>query len=184
MSRFAARWPRGRGSRVAVALALWTVAASAVAELDGDPCRWPGWNVDAEHAAFADEARELIAGREPTQIPDIEPGRLYRLALAPIARVTPVATGGPEVRPEAVGAGLLAFTAPVAGRWRIALDDRAWVDVIDDGVLLAAERFTGSAECTRFHKTVEFDLPAGRRLVIQIGNAPGSELRLAVVPAR
>jgi hypothetical protein len=77
-------------------------------------------------------------------------------------------------------AGLVQFHSDAAGRYRIALSTRHWIDVVDGANVIESRDFQGASGCERPHKVVEFDLPANRNLTLQLSRAPDSAVAIAV----
>lgn len=108
------------------------------------------------------------------------------LALGRAATVTLRSTDGVRyaVKPEKPGAantqgGVLAFTVPAAGRYRVALSTGAWVDVVRAGAALASVAHGHGPACTTMRKMVDFDLRPGQHL-LQVAGAPAATLTVMV----
>ena len=115
-----------------------------------------------------------------------------RLGLYPVQDVAFVAT--PEKTPEAgTYGGMMAVRVHKAGRLRIALADRAWVDLVKGatretaktgkkGVLVPSAEHGHGPDCSGIAKIVDYDVEPGR-YVIQIVNAPAAKIQaMAVAP--
>lgn len=77
-------------------------------------------------------------------------------------------------------AGAATLTIPVAGTYRIAIDQRAWIDMLGDGGPLASVAHEHGPDCGTIVKMVDFRLAAGRyRLAIT--RAPATAVRVLVV---
>lgn len=79
------------------------------------------------------------------------------------------------VRPEKPGGsvssgGIFAFTAPAAGRYRLALGSGAWIDVLSGTTPVASVGHGHGPDCTGLRKMVDFDLQPGRYLLQIAGN--------------
>ena len=77
-------------------------------------------------------------------------------------------------------AGIVRLAITHAGRYRISLDEPFWVDVVTGSQMLNSQDFQGVPGCNAPHKIVEFDLPAGNELWLQISGAISATLRLSV----
>ena len=79
------------------------------------------------------------------------------------------------VRPEKPGGtvssgGLFAFTAPAAGRYRVALGSGAWIDVLSGKTPVVSVAHGHGPDCSGVRKMVDFDLSPGRYLLQVAGN--------------
>jgi hypothetical protein len=63
---------------------------------------------------------------------------------------------------------------------RIALDQPAWIDVVADGQAIASSDYQGRTGCRAPHKLVQFSLPAGKDLLIQLSGTPETRVRLTI----
>ena len=79
-------------------------------------------------------------------------------------------------------AGLLAFTVPAVGRYRVSITTGHWIDAVDAGEVLTSVDFQGRRGCPLVHKIVEFDLRAGRELVLQFAGGSAGETGLVITP--
>jgi hypothetical protein len=166
---------------LAIIVALLLPASVPAANAD-DPCAGFSWNVQHERVLFGSSAQTLAAGTEPAHAPALMPDRLYELRLQPEDAVRYAVS--PEKRHPAAAphGGLVALTVEQPGRYWIALDQAAWVDVISDGTALRSGNFQGQAGCSSPHKIVEFTLPARARLLLQFSGA-AEQLRVTITPA-
>jgi hypothetical protein len=171
-----------RLARPFVLLALWLPALCAAADA-ADPCTQFSWDVHRERALFASSPQALATGTEAAQAPPLAPERLYELALHPQASVqfaSPPEKQRPAAAPQA---GLASLTLESAGRYRIALDQPLWVEVLNGGSPIRSADFQGRPGCTAPHKIVEFELPAHQRLVLQFSGGNSERLRVTVTRA-
>lgn len=76
--------------------------------------------------------------------------------------------------------GMFAFTAPTAGRYRVALGAAAWIDVVSGTTSVASVAHAHGPDCTGLRKIVDFDLGPGRYLLQIVGNTTAT-LPLMVV---
>lgn len=141
-------------------------------------------DVSLELAAMQAPGTAGVAGTgaQDGAMPRLEPGVRHDVRLHPHAGVVLAATPARAV-PGDASAGLLAFRVPVAGRYRVSLTTAHRVDVVDAGTVLASRDHQGVRGCPLLRKVVEFDLPAGRDLVLQlVGNAGTAAGVLVTVP--
>lgn len=111
-------------------------------------------------------------------------GLATRISLHPVETVAFVVKPGKPVEPGTHG-GLMAIHVERAGRLKVALDGRAWVDLVagpQRWTPIASVAHGHGPECSSIAKIVAFDVVPGR-YVLQIVNAPAAEIRaMAVVP--
>jgi hypothetical protein len=146
----------------------------------GDPCTAFTWEVAHERTLFAATPQLLAAAAAPDGAPLLKPERLYQLQLIAQAQVAFAAPPGKR-HPSAEGyGGLVAMTLEQPGLYRVSLDQPAWVDVVAGGSVIAARDFQGRAGCNAPHKIVEFVLPAGVALTLQLSAATAPAVKIAV----
>lgn len=167
--------------RTPLPLLAGLLIATSVAHA-ADPCEGYTWDVRAERAAFAREARDGIAGKAAADAPALELATPYTLVLAAQADVRFAAGPGKASLPDGVHAGLATVRLAHAGRYRVALDTAAWLDVVIGGKIVPSRAFTGRSGCSAPHKIVEYDLPAGDA-TIQVSAATPEHIRLAITEA-
>ncbi|MFI4891029.1 MAG: hypothetical protein ACHQIL_10900 [Steroidobacterales bacterium] len=171
-------------STIAHIAGLLLLAIAAQAARADDACIEFAWDVRAEHLIFAMQPKALAAGSDRAGAPAVGLDRLYQLHLAKQADVqfaTP--PGAREMRPDSY-AGLVQLQVAVPGAYRIAADQPLWIDVAFNGALLKPQDFQGRRGCTSPHKIVEFVLPMGVQLTVQISNAANADVRLSITPSQ
>jgi hypothetical protein len=144
-----------------------------------DACAGFAWNVSHERALFASAPQQLAASAKASSAAPIVVDRLYQLQLVSQAQAR-FAVPSERPAPADTFAGILQLTVPEGGAWRISVDAKLWVDVVLDGHLLRAAKHQGQSGCTAPHKIVEFELPAGKTLTLQLSEALGPTARIAV----
>jgi hypothetical protein len=145
-----------------------------------DPCARFRWDIAQERALFASSGQTLVAGHDAASAATVQPQSLYVLQLQPQAQVS---FALPPARARAVAgaqAGIVRLAITQAGRYRISLDEPFWVDVVNGSQMLSSQDFQGVPGCNAPHKIVEFDLPAGNDLLLQVSGAISATLRLSV----
>lgn len=168
-NRPASRRRLRRGALGAV-LALMIAAPATAAETGG--CGAFKWPVEADIALLAKpqwiDAGATIDASAPVGL---------RVAL----KADPAFDMPPERAPApAAAGGLLRFEAK-AGVYQITLSEPAWTDLLQDGRALRPKAFSGVKDCDGARKSLRYDLAAGPA-VLQISNAPGRSIGLAVTP--
>jgi hypothetical protein len=170
--RCAARW------WAVLALSL----AAGIASAQDDPCAKFSWNVDKERALFATAPLALAAGHNAASAPQLEPGRLYQLQLTADAQVTLALPSGKKsnTAPDSSYAGLARLSLQQPGNYRVSADQPVWIDIVADGKMIDSADFQGRAGCQAPHKIVQYSLPAGRELLLQLSGAPSATVRLTI----
>lgn len=109
-------------------------------------------------------------------------GTAFDAQLVPTPKVSYVIDPGKPGGSVSFG-GLFAFDVPAAGRFRVAQNERSWVDVIVDGKALPSVAHGHGPDCSGITKMVDYDLPAGRHL-LQIAANGEQTLTVMVTPVR
>lgn len=94
-----------------------------------------------------------------------------------------VAPPGREPGPEPWRGLVQTFPAPPApGLYQISLDQRAWIDVFQNGQPVASVDFTGGMEDCVVHKSVRFDL-TDAPFTIQLSGVTADSVAIIITPA-
>lgn len=166
-----------RGMIVAAVLLLGSPAL-AQAEV---PCPAKPAPLPAELAGWA-HAMPVTAGVDAAGAATIQPGHAATVTLAPTPRVRFAAAPGKAADPASHG-GVLAFTVPCAGTYRVALSVGAWVDVLAGGKALKSAAHGHGPACSGMRKIVDFKLAAARHL-LQIFGSPTPTITVMVAASR
>lgn len=121
------------------------------------------------------------AGAAVASAPAVAPGTAVRLALLPAEAIrfaAPPGKAGPG------NGGIVAFAAPVAGRYRVALETAAWVDVLVNGRPAQSVAHGHGEPCSGIRKIVDFDLPKGNHLIQIAGNEKAETVLMVSGPPR
>jgi len=161
-------------------LGFSALASSALAD---DPCAAFTWNVEHERALFDGQPFVVAAGQTNAASPTLVADRLYQLELNGQSAVTFASTPGRKSTTGGAYAGLARFTVETGGVYRVALDQKVWVDVVANGSVVPAKDFQGRAGCNAPHKIVEFQLPAKTLTTLQFSGGTGPALKVAVTRA-
>ncbi|HLY51408.1 MAG TPA: hypothetical protein VKQ31_00230 [Steroidobacteraceae bacterium] len=145
-----------------------------------DPCAAFSWDVHHEKELFSKQPIDLASGKAVADAPVLSADRLYELELRAQPEVS-FAAPPSRTRPgEARYAGLARFSVETAGVYRFALDQAAWIDVIAGGVVQHVRGFQVRPGCGTPHKIVEFTLPAGKPLLLELSASVTPSLKLTV----
>lgn len=100
----------------------------------------------------------------------VDKAAALKLDPASKVRFDPPLTRKPK--PNTYG-GYFPLTVAKAGRYRVALSERAWVDAVNHGKRLKSAAHMHGPACSGITKIVAFDLPAGRSwLQLSEGGTP------------
>ena len=167
--------------RQCMLLAIGLAAGPALAQ--EDPCAKFSWNIEHERALFATAPEAVAAGHDPATTPLLAPERLYLLQLAPQDHVALALPPGKQPKPDGAYAGMARLRLQQPGTYRVSVDQSLWIDVVADGKMIDSADFQGRSGCLTPHKIVQYALPAGRDLVLQLSGAVSPGVRLTITPA-
>lgn len=162
---------------IATAALLCNCALAA----EPDPCTRFTWDVSHETAVMKQSAQAVAAATVPDgSVPQLQLDKLYELRLTKQSAVKFVVPPARAATGDDARAGLVQFRTGEAGRYRVSLSTRHWIDVVDGTAIIESHDFQGAGGCERPHKVVQFDLPANRTLTLQLSRAPDSAVAIAV----
>jgi hypothetical protein len=165
----------------AVSLAVPALAAVA----DSDACAHFAWDVSHELAVMQQTAKQVVAATKVgSGVPHLEIDKLYELKLAPQGSVTFAAQPGKSLPAAGAQGGLVSFRVAKAGLYRVSITTGHWIDVVAGDQLVKSKDFQGSHTCSRPHKIVEFELPAGAQLTLQLSGGTDSAVTVAITPVK
>lgn len=78
--------------------------------------------------------------------------------------------------------GIFSFWTRAAGRYRVSLTSRHWIDLIDGNSMVESRRHFGPG-CALIHKIVEFELPGERQVYLQLSGRDDVTVGLAITAA-
>ena len=150
---------------------------------EADGCSHFSWDVSHELKVMKQTAAPVTAATKPgMQAPLLRIDKLYELKLAAQSGVTYSAKPAKPAASDSAQGGLVRFHVDEAGLYRVSISSGHWIDVVDGGQLVKSKDFTGSHECARPHKIVEFELPANKDLVLQLSGSTESSVVTAITP--
>ena len=133
--------------------------------------------------ALIDTPAALTAGKDLKSAPVVMPDHLYKLKLSSQEQVTFPVVPGKKLAASGTFGGVAALRIGASGSYRFSIDLPVWIDVVANGMLVAAKDFEGQHACSAPHKIVEFDVAAGLPLVLQMSNSSSEDVLLTVTPA-
>lgn len=167
-------------TRLGALLVGFLLAAPAVPH---DP---PEAGCDPAPAEMAREIALMRSRAQPmpesvlsTRLPCLSLNKHYALALKAQADVGFRAPPGRTARSSTARAGMYCFRVSVAGRYRVSITSRHWIDIVDGGTVVPSVSHHRPG-CGLVHKTVEFDLPSGKPLTLQLSGQDDSVVGLAI----
>jgi len=167
---------------IAVACALLALAAPASGHSPAaDGC---GGTEAAEYsrelqvmrATAVTLAAPLSASDSP---PRLELERRYAISLLEQTQVSFRAGPARAARGANSRGGVFNFVTGLPGKYRITLTSRHWVDVIDGTVAVESVGHFGPG-CALAHKIVEFELPGGREMTLQVSGREDAIVGIAI----
>jgi len=164
---------------------LLCVAASAPAQQSAahteEGCDAYTWDLAREFSALKSPATLLAASADPRVNPvRLEEGKHFAATLLPQGSVAFVAPPARQRKTENPTAGLLFFKSSLAGRYRVSLSSRHWIDVLDGGKSIDSRSHQARGGCEALRKSVEFELPAHRDLVLQLSGDSAATVAVLV----
>jgi hypothetical protein len=150
---------------------------------DADGCSHFSWDVSHELKVMKQTAAPVTAATKPgSQVPLIRIDKLYELKLSAQSAVTYSANPAKPTLNDSAQGGLVRFHTDKAGLYRVSITSGHWIDVVDGEQLVKSKDFSGSRECARPHKIVEFELPANKDLVLQFSGSTDASVVTAITP--
>ncbi len=128
-----------------------------------------GWRTPAVHRAAATPAMRFA----------LKPGTSAALTLLPTARVKFAAPSKHKAKPGVRYAGLAAIDVSSTGMITVVLSDKAYVDLVRDGAIIASSAHADPA-CGGIAKTVSFPVTPGR-YTLQFSDAPAARIKMSIV---
>lgn len=165
--------------RCALLATAWFTSTVFAAE--PDPCTKFTWDVSRELAVMRQLPQATLAGTKPgADIPQLDPDRLYDFKLAAQSTVTFQVKPAKPALDDSSQAGLARFKVAHAGRYRVSITSGHWIDIVDGTQVLKSRDFQGQRGCERPHKIVEYELPAGHELTLQLSGSTQAQVLVAI----
>ncbi len=163
-------------------LAACILAAGGVdMALAADGCDGFRWDIGKERALFAGKATAQKAAAAAGAAPHLDIARLYELQLTSQDQVAFAIPPGKKMLADGAFGGVATFKVPASGFYRVALDVPFWIDVVDDGSIVAAKDFGGPQNCAiPPHKLVEFELTGGKQYLLQFSGQTNQTVHVSV----
>lgn len=146
------------------------------------PCDGFADTARTERALYTREPVTVRAASRPEDASVVARDARYELTLVPQAGVAFAFAPGKSAPADSAFAGIIRAAIDHAGRYRVSLSTKAWIDVIADGASVPSVAYRALPDCRAPHKIVEFDLPPGP-VLIQLSAAPADHLTLTLTEA-
>ncbi|HEY4211066.1 MAG TPA: hypothetical protein VGM84_06280 [Steroidobacteraceae bacterium] len=160
----------------------WLLAGPPALAQEVDGCKF-AWDVAHELTVLKQAPQSVTAGAKPgADSPVLRIDKPYQLKLVAQNSVTYAVKPAKPTLNDSVQGGLVRFKVDKAGLYRVSITSGHWIDVVDGSAVVKSKDFTGSRGCDRVHKIVEFDLPAGRDLVLQFSGSTDAQVLMAITP--
>jgi hypothetical protein len=173
-----------RAAKMGLGVVATLGAGAALAQDITASCGANGWEMSSEIAAFKSTAENLPAAVAQFNLPPLELNVLYVLKLSAQSGVRyPQVSTKKSLVHNPLG-GLATLTVPADGDYRITVDSPLWIDVVGPDGTIAPTAYTGWHECRLFRKSVEYALPGGKPLILQISEATPELIRIVIEPAK
>ena len=158
----------------ATALILMATAGHAQQPAASPACATVRVAMPAELSAWSQQ-KPVAAGTEPGGGATIQAGQAVRVSLQPAEHLK-LAPAPKTVGPNG-GTLTLVITAP--GTYRLALGERAWVDLVRAGRVIPSSAHDNGPKCSEVRKIVDFVLTPGQYVVQLSGSEAESLVFLA-----
>jgi hypothetical protein len=163
------------------AIALLCMPPAGADEVDG--CGQFGWNVSHELAVMKQTPTAVTAGVKPgAEAPLLQVDKLYDLKLSSQGGVTYAVKPAKPTLNDSVQGGIARFHLDKSGAYRISITSGHWIDVVDGSQVIKSRDFTGARGCDKPRKIVEFDLPGGKDLTLQLSGSTNASVLLSITP--
>ena len=117
----------------------------------------------------------------PASAPPLQAGKTYRLTLQPQPAVKLAVPPRRRMLEEGAFGGLVSFTVPAEGTWRVSASRETWIEVVDpDGAVVKSSRFQGREGCPEMRKFVEFVLAPQALYTLQLSGGTDATLQVLV----
>lgn len=167
--------------KLPVALVAALLAQPAFAADAEDGCTKFTWDVTHELAVMKGTPQAVTAGKKAgNDAPRLLLDKVYELKLGNQGDVKFALMPGKPTLPDNAQAGVVRFHSDKAGRYRVSITSGHWIDVVDGDELIKSRDFQGARGCERPHKIVEYELPAGRDLMLQLSGSSDASVILAI----
>jgi hypothetical protein len=162
--------------RTYLALIVLLLAAPAFAQepVGCDKFKWP---LDRERAMLASPTA-VASGSEVLQ----PHAAATMVTLVPFADAhLPVAPERAPKSPDSSAGFVRVAGLPKPGTYRITLSQGAWIDVIQDGIVVKSTASSGATGCDGVRKSVKFELAPGP-IVIELSGTTAHAIAVVVTP--
>ncbi|MBK8457930.1 MAG: copper uptake system-associated protein [Phyllobacteriaceae bacterium] len=140
------------------------------------------WNMSHEFHAWEGEAAMARAGTNVAAVTPALVGKAIDVTLAPQPDVAFAAIPEQQRGGQDTFAGLVSFTPPAPGVWRVSASTGLWIDAVSAGALVKSAGFEMQTGCATIFKSVAYHLPGGAPVVLQLSGSKPQAVRILVTP--
>lgn len=158
-------------------VALAAPAAAAHQEEDAS-CTSYKWPLEKEIALIGAPEQTVRTGEALIAGDSI--GKSFTMTLSPGEKVAFAAAPERESAGANAPAGVVTLAIPQAGGYQVSLSGKAWIDMVQDGAIVAAADHTGIDGCP-VRKSVRYVLAKGSAQ-LQLSDAASSTVAVVVTP--
>lgn len=162
---------------------LFAEASRPLEEMRGG-CDNYAWDVRSELAAMDRPTTSLTAGQDRAAAAAISIGaRAYEVRLIRLEQV--IRLTEPHSRRQSAGhyAGLLTFTVPHDGVYRISVAGPIWLEVVSETGPVVSQSFEMQTGCPKIFKSVAFTLHAAGRYWLQLSDSLAATAKMLITRA-
>lgn len=167
----------GLGSQVPFGTAL--PPQRSMDDMHGD-CAHFSWNMTREMDLWRGSVVTVRAGSTPERAPGVRLDERVSVTLAPLPQVRFVVPPGKAPGSAGTWSGLLVFTPPVDGIYRVSAGHPVWIDAVVNGEGASSQRFEMQTGCHTIFKSIAFAFRAGEPVILQVSGSSLDTVALLV----
>lgn len=179
LERVKSDWLASLGFTVEHRLAQDLPPQRSMDAMHGD-CADYGWNMTHELERWQHPGAAIRASATTGEAPRLKLDDRLALTLMPHAAVRFVVPPGKDLGSTGKFSGLLAFTPPADGVYRVSAGASVWIDVVAGGRSVPSERFEMQTGCHSIFKSIAFTLRGGEQVVLQVSGSGLPDVGLLV----
>ncbi len=140
------------------------------------------WDVSHELDVLGQPAKSLNASANGKKPAHLDLDQHYAVKLVPQGMVKFAVKPGNPVHDAAAQAGVLAFHAPKAGKYRISISTSHWIDLLDGPLVVISQDFQGQSGCAKARKIVQYELSGNKDFVLQLSGGSQPNVDVVITP--
>lgn len=143
-------------------------------------CDAYAWDLAREFSLWAQTPQAAAASPGANGAPSVAPNTRLQIALHPHASVTFAVTPEKDRGGADKFSGLIAFTPPADGLYRISASSGLWIDAVQEGAAVESAGFEMQTGCETIFKSVAFPLKGGTPAIIQLNGSKTPDAGLLI----